>query len=332
VGATLNRTSWIDRNGNTITIPSFGGQKDPEPDSVVFFSGAGPTADLRMKPDIVAPGAFVAGAMSSDADPKGNSGSVFAGSPLCDELDEDCTVVDDGHAVLTGTSMAAPIVTGAVALLFEENPERTQGDMLTLIQAGARFPEGLVRASTQLGPGALDLERILDVERSMTTPTMREPSSKKSWLSLGATYAHPDASWRVPAVLELRDEEGLVADSPDDELVVDVSPGTLMERLERAAPGFYRFAVAAGDGTGGDTLHVTVVRRGTTLLSEDLPIAVDANVARAGFTARGGCSTKPTSRPGPTPLSAVAFALTAWTSRRRTNGARRVRNRGRTDK
>jgi MYXO-CTERM domain-containing protein len=332
VGATLNRTEWIDRNGNAITVPSFGGLKNPEPDSVVFFSGAGPTADLRMKPDIVAPGAFVVGAMSGQADPKDNLDSVFAGSSLCDDVDEDCTVVDDGHAVLSGTSMASPIVTGAVALLFEENPDRTQDEMLALLQAGARYPTGFVRTGTQLGAGALDLGGILDVERSMAVPASRTPSREKSWLNLGASYAHPDATWRIPAILQLRDESGLVADAVDDELAVEVGRGTVTERLERVAPGFYRFAVAASDGTGGDTLNVAIVHRGSTLLSQDLPIGVDVNVARGGFSARGGCSTTPGSGRAGAWLLAGALVLTAWTKRRRKSAARTVRNRGRTDK
>jgi hypothetical protein len=333
VGATLNRTEWIDRSGIEITVPSFGGIKDPEPDSVVFFSGAGPTMDLRMKPDVVAPGAFVAGAMSAQADPDVNEDSAFVGKPpLCAEGVLDCTVVDDGHAVLSGTSMAAPIVTGAVALLLEEKPDRTQDEILTLLQAGARFPKGLVRFRTQLGAGALDLEGILDVEHSLSTPANREPSRAESWMNLGATYAHPDSSWRIPAVLELRDERGLVADVSGDELAVDVGRGSVSERLERVAPGFYRFAIAASDGTGGETLRVAVVHRGATLLLQKMPIAVDVNVAREGFSARGGCSTVPRSLRGGASLQAVALALIAWTGRRRRNAARTVRSRGRTDR
>jgi len=285
-----------------------------------------------MKPDVVAPGAFVVGAMSAQADPKDNPNSVFAGSRLCAEVDEDCTVVDDQHAVLTGTSMASPIVTGAVALLLEQNPDRTQDEILTLLQAGARFPKGLVRAGTQLGAGALDLGGILDVEHSMTTPAGRQPSPDMSWLNLGATYAHPDASWAIPAVLQLRDESGLVADASENELAVTVDRGAVTERVERAAPGFYRFAVAAGDGTGGDTLNIAVVHRGITLLSQNVPIAVDVNVAREGFSARGGCTMTRASLPPAASLAVGVLVFTAWRGRRRKSAARRVRSRGRTDR
>src|SRR5204863_288070 len=89
---------------------------------------------------------------------------------------------DDEHAVLSGTSMAAPIVTGAVALLFEEKPERTQEEVVTLLQAGARFPTGLIRVETQLGAGALDLEGILDVERATATPVARVPAIRRAAL------------------------------------------------------------------------------------------------------------------------------------------------------
>src|SRR5262249_20928575 len=143
VGATLNRTTWTDRLGDEITVDTFGSMKNPTLDSIAFFSSAGPTTDSRMKPDILAPGAFVIGAMSADADPRKSPASIFAEAGTCSPP-ADCAVVDATHAVTLGTSMAAPIISGALALLFDQNPTLTSRQVLTLLQAGARRPHGAV--------------------------------------------------------------------------------------------------------------------------------------------------------------------------------------------
>src|SRR4029077_14996275 len=66
-----------------------------------FGSGAGPTRDGRLKPDVSAPGVNVAAANSRQ----------------------------QGSLVLSGTSMAAPATTGAIALLLAE--ARAKGVSLT---------------------------------------------------------------------------------------------------------------------------------------------------------------------------------------------------------
>lgn len=64
---------------------------------VAPFSSAGPTRDGRLKPDILAPGVAIVAARSS---PKGSLPAI------------------ESPTIKTGTSFAAPHVTGAIALLF----------------------------------------------------------------------------------------------------------------------------------------------------------------------------------------------------------------------
>jgi hypothetical protein len=225
-------------------------------------------------------------------------------------------------------------VTGAIALLFEQNPKLTAQQALTLLQAGARHPQGLVPYQAQLGAGALDLPGTLDVLGAEASPVVREPAAKDSFLSLSATYAHPDPTWTIPALLKVRDADGHAADGFDEKkLSVDVTSGHLVGKVTRAAPGLYRLAVAADRETGGGALGVTAKYDGRVLAAESLAIAVDVSTARGGFSARGGCAMvragDATSRE--TWLSVASLALIASRGRRYSRAARTARSRGRRD-
>ena len=82
-------------------------------DRVADFSSRGPTADGRLKPDIVFPGVDVVGARAA--------GTVM-GAPL-----------DAYYTSASGTSMAAPHAAGACALLLQADPTLTPQEIKTRI-------------------------------------------------------------------------------------------------------------------------------------------------------------------------------------------------------
>ena len=98
------------------------GTTDRADDTVAEWSSTGQTQDGFAKPEITAPGAHIVSTLAG--------GSAFAG--LCP------TCVVDGHYIaLGGTSMAAPVVAGAAALVFEAHPEWTPDQVKsTLIETG----------------------------------------------------------------------------------------------------------------------------------------------------------------------------------------------------
>ncbi len=115
-------TSTIDEPGNAervITVGSFNtkaqwsslsGEQDFAAQypigALSYFSSRGPTRDGRQKPEITAPGAWVAAALSADSSSQGY-----------------LTLPDQVHTMSAGTSVSAPHVSGVVALMLSLNPQ-----------------------------------------------------------------------------------------------------------------------------------------------------------------------------------------------------------------
>ncbi|GAA1172275.1 hypothetical protein GCM10009584_11510 [Ornithinimicrobium humiphilum] len=136
------------------------------------FSSFGATADLRYKPDVSAPG-----------------GQIYSTYPL--EIQP--------HATLSGTSMAAPHVAGAVALMLEADPDLTVPEVRTRLQNSAeqlplsiaptaglevvhRQGAGMIQvdktilADVVIEPGLVDLGQQLPGESSTHTLTFTNTS------------------------------------------------------------------------------------------------------------------------------------------------------------
>jgi subtilisin family serine protease len=313
VGCTLNRIGWKPLGSVPIQLSLYGHDENPIADSACYFSSAGPTPLGVLKPEISAPGGVVAAAMSSLADPRKHPGGLFDGGG-CPSDAPNCYLVDDRHAVTSGTSMSAPHVAGAVALLFQLDPTLTQARVTEVLQAGARRPSGHVPFAYQLGPGELDLEgarQALAVEQASSI----EPSIAKSWYTLSSAYVRPDLSFPVWGTVELRRADGTIAGGLDGtRLELVLANATLVQPLTKVRHGMWRFAFAGAEGQVGKTASVEILYAGVSLGKTELPIGTDVWTSNGSVEAVGGCAIDPAETPARSgaallTLAGVALAI-----------------------
>jgi subtilisin family serine protease len=318
VGCTLNRVSWKPFKGSSLQLSELGDDPKPVPDGACYFSAGGPTPFGVQKPEISAPGGFVAAAMSADADPRKVGGGGLFDLGGCPPDEPHCAIVDDHHAIAAGTSMSAPHVTGAIALLMEIEPKLTQARATEVLQAGARRPTGHLLDGEQLGPGELDLEAARDVLLD-ATQAPADPDVSKSWYTLSSPYARPDHTWPVWGTIELRRMDGKIAGGIDgSKLALRADGGALYQPLTRVQPGLWRFAVAGKDGDVGGQIKVDVTYAGMSLGVTTLPVGDDvwsANDRDVG--AIGGACASPAGRAGTGSGAALAVAALVLAARRR---------------
>jgi subtilisin family serine protease len=294
VGCSVNRTTWSDARGYVQRLDEFGSQ-----DSICYYSSAGPTATGVPKPEISAPGDSVVGAMSKEASPsvQGTASTFHAPSGYC-EGDDECFVIDDAHAILSGSSMSAPQVSGAVALLFERDSRLAQGDVSALLQQGARLLQGDVLRDYQMGSGALDVDGMMKAYDARTVPVDSPPDLAASFMSLSDAYVHPDLDWPLVGTVQLRTIDGQIADGFDSSRLSlsTSSSGVVKKPLGRVAPGLWRFEVAGAQQSGRSTLNIDVTFDGQnigvpgtpTSGHRTLPVGSDRWIAVDEASAFGG--------------------------------------------
>ena len=128
--------------GTARTVIAVGSVSSHMPATVAAYSSYGPTRDQRDKPDLVAPGEGIVAAEGGTA---------------------------QGAMAMSGTSMAAPHISGAIALLFsaqekqmKTNPNTTQLNAAQIRAALGQSSQNFNgRSTASLGYGVLDVQKLL---------------------------------------------------------------------------------------------------------------------------------------------------------------------------
>jgi serine protease AprX len=150
----------------TVGASSHMGTTDRADDTIAVFSSRGPTAvDYEAKPDVVAPGVGI----ESISD----SSSLFYASKSAYLLSGTVIKPYLPYLSLSGTSQAAPVVAGVVALMLQANPTLTPNAVKAILEYTAQKYDGY-NALTQ-GSGFLNARGAIELARFFRDPTGQYP-------------------------------------------------------------------------------------------------------------------------------------------------------------
>ncbi|WP_375459508.1 S8 family serine peptidase [uncultured Enterovirga sp.] len=182
------------------------GAVNSDDDGMTNFSSWGPTADGRLKPDLVAPGCR-----------RGGQQAIFSAAPPA------------RYRGLCGTSVAAPVVSGAIALMIEQHEKFGAGPPLLPSTIKAALVHGAIDIEPpgpdyRNGYGRLSIRSSVDLIRSRsfaegviragTDSSIREIAVAAGATELKATLAWDDAPASTNAPVSLVNDLELRLISP----------------------------------------------------------------------------------------------------------------------
>jgi subtilisin family serine protease len=308
VGCTINKSGWTDLDGHvhTLLVPpldAVGGAVDlgglerrPVDGAPCWFSSAGPTLTGVAKPDIMAPGAAIVGALSQQAIPPAPA-SIFSDSQCGTTR---CEQIDSLHGVSAGTSFSAPIVAGAVAVMLQHDPTLTEDTVLAALQGGAHPLRGPAPFDDQAGAGEVDVLGAIAAVDRLRDSALAVPVRSESWLTLGADLYLADGSTPLQAVLELRAARMSAGAPPADGFapsrlaayaLVDGRPARGAAQVARRGPGVWVLTATLPPGLGLSKLTLGATFDGEPIVEEKtVPIATDVWAAEYPASIHGGCA------------------------------------------
>ena len=149
------------------------GTAAPNDDFVALFSGFGKTSDGVSKPDLVAPGVNIISTRKGD--------SYLS-------LNYPAHIVNANYFRMSGTSMAAAVVSGAVALLLQDEPNLTPDQVKYRLKSTARVMPSQARA----GAGVLNIQAAVNATSTASANTGTRVSNQ---LNTGSQGIGSNVSW-----------------------------------------------------------------------------------------------------------------------------------------
>jgi serine protease AprX len=156
----------------TVGASSHMGTIDRADDTIASFSSRGPTAiDYGAKPDVVAPGVGI----ESLSDPS----SAYYSKRAAYLLPRTVATSYLPNLSLSGTSMAAPVVSGTVALMLQANPLLTPNEIKAILQYTAQVYADY-DPLTQ-GAGFLNAKGAVTLARYLSSPSSADYPDSTTW-------------------------------------------------------------------------------------------------------------------------------------------------------
>ena len=146
-------------------------------DAMAVFSAYGTTEDSFAKPDLVAPGR--------------NLISLLASTSAYGYVNHPVHRVDASYFRMSGTSMAAPVVSGAVALLLQDEPGLTPDQVKYRLKATANTTWAGYTAA-QAGAGYLDIYAAVN---GTTTQSANTNQVVSTLLTTGSGAVNSAVNW-----------------------------------------------------------------------------------------------------------------------------------------
>jgi serine protease AprX len=169
----------------TVGAASHNGTLDRADDTIAPFSSVGPSAiDLVPKPDLVAPGVGIEAPADSDS-------TLFVSRPDA-RVWGTVTTLTEPYLSLSGTSMAAPVVAGTVALMVEANPMLKPQAIKAILQASARVHPSYSHLAQ--GAGFLDTRGAVQMAQTFAS----NPAAAARLGRFVRTYEARQGRWVVP--------------------------------------------------------------------------------------------------------------------------------------
>jgi len=175
-------------------------------DAVTTYSSRGPTlVDGLVKPDLVAPGNRIGAAETSSSSPTASysytqtGGGGLVGTLVTGDTSTNTPRATGTYQILSGTSFAAPAVSGTAALMLEANPSLTPAMVkAVLMRTAQRLPlyEGKVlrgemsvfeRVITE-GAGELNASAALSVTKLIRKDAHRAQAGENLITARNTTY------------------------------------------------------------------------------------------------------------------------------------------------
>jgi serine protease AprX len=228
---------------------------DPADDTTAAFSSRGDTQDGYAKPEVLAPGARIVAPLAI--------GSAF--QTLCPQC-----VIGGAYLRMGGTSMSAPVVTGAVALLLQARPDLNPDEVKALLTENSSATHGGLSLGTADGFGVLAGSTVTSTGPSTINANLGlYPGTAVTGFSPGIVNGATQAG--DAAALQAKSDLTAAYDNAAGRPASATAPGDVGGHS--FTPGVYRSASSIGlTGTvtldaQGDPNAVFVFQAGSTLIT-----------------------------------------------------------------